>query len=104
MYKRSPTGSFVRDAPEWSRDTNPVLPSRHRYISNALWMSTNPLYKYYEEESDYRGNLVDHKILGPPVRAFMNPRDKNVLYNEEKFKFGNQQIMRGNKGVPKKED
>lgn len=84
----------MKDVPEWAREFNPVVPSRHRYISSALWGSVNPVYKYYDEESDYRGNLVDHEILGPPVRAFMNPRDKNTLYNEEKFKFGNQQIMR----------
>jgi len=94
QYKRSPTGGFVKDAPAWSTEANPVLPSRHRYLSSAMWGSVNPIYKLYEEESDYRGNLVDHKILGPPVRAFMNPRDKNCLYNEEIFKFGNQQIMR----------
>jgi len=89
----------LKDAPEWSKDFNPVVPSRHRYISSALWSGANPLYKYYEEESDYRGNLVDHKILGPSVRAFMPPRDKITLYNEEKFKFGNQQIMRKNGGA-----
>lgn len=102
MYKRSPSGSFVNDVPDWSKDSAcaPVLPSRHRYISNAMWMSINPFYEFHEEVSDYRGNLVDHKILGPPVRAFMNPRDKNTLYNEEQFKFGNQQIMRKNKNIP----
>jgi len=91
---RSPGGCFIRDVIEWSKDSAPVVPSRHRYISSALWGSVNPVYKYYDEESDYKANLVDHKILGPPVRAFMNPRDKNTLYNEEKFKFGNKQIMR----------
>lgn len=94
QYKRSPTGGFVTDAPAWCTDSNPVLPSRHRYLSSALWGSVNPVYKLYEEESNYRGDHVDHKILGPPVRAFMNPRDKNTIFNEETFKFGNQQIMR----------
>lgn len=103
MYRRAPGGNFLKDAPNWSSDCQPVLPSRHRYISSALWMSTNPNYKLYGEESDYMANLVDHKLPGAPVRAFMNPRDKNTIYNEEKFKFGNQCIMRKNKGVPKKE-
>jgi len=62
------------------------------------------MYKYYEEESNYKGTHPDHKILGAPVRAFMAPRDKNTLYNEEKFKFGNQQIMRkGGGSYPKKD-
>lgn len=104
-YRRSPSGSFVKDVPEWAREHNPVVPSRHRYLSNALWMSTNPCYEVHPEESDYRGNLVDHEIGGPPLKAFMNPRDKNTLYTEEKFKVGNKQIMRKGGGtMAKKKD
>mmetsp|Transcript_50318 Transcript_50318/g.79705 ORF Transcript_50318/g.79705 Transcript_50318/m.79705 type:complete len:210 (+) Transcript_50318:82-711(+) len=98
-YRRSPIGGLLLDAPEWAREAAPVLPSRHRYMSSALWGSVNPLYEYHPEESDYRGNLVDHQIKGAPIRAFMAPRNKTTLFNEEMFKFGNQQIMRGNRKV-----
>mmetsp|Transcript_148090 Transcript_148090/g.258349 ORF Transcript_148090/g.258349 Transcript_148090/m.258349 type:complete len:212 (-) Transcript_148090:175-810(-) len=91
--RRTPTGGFMGDPPKWEASA-PVLPSKHRFLSKSLWLSLNPAYDVYPEETEHKGRLVDHKIKGPPLKAFMMPRDKFVKYREELFTVGNQQIMR----------
>jgi len=99
--RRSYGGTFLRDAPAWEK-SNPVLPSRHRYLSSAIWGNILPSYEFREEETTTNTELPDHQIVGAPVKAFMKPRDKRTMYNEESLKFGNQQMMRkGGSSYPK---
>jgi len=103
MHKRTPYGGLFSDAPSWTVEAAPVLPSLHRKISSNLWNTMNCCYKEYPEESDYKANLVDH---GPkvPVKDFAQPKDAFGKYTESVFQFGNQQIMRkgGSSMAPKK--
>jgi len=101
--QRTYCGGFAKDAEKWAPEHAPVLPTRHRYLSSALWMNSNPEYKLYGEQSTMNEEYPDHGILGPPVRPFLNPRDVQTLYNEERFKVGNKLIMRKNTMVPKKD-
>lgn len=95
-YRRSRTGGFALDAPQWQVEdsTGPVLPSWHRTLSHSLWRPVNPAYEEYGEQSEAHGVLKDPKRRGASVRQFMNPRDEHVLYTEAKFQAGNQAIMR----------
>jgi hypothetical protein len=96
QYWRKENGNFVNDVPEWPTDTctAPILPSKHRSLSQNLWSSINQNYMQYPEESDYMSTLIDHKSPGPVTRKFMNPKDDFVEYREEIFKPGNKLVMR----------
>merc|ERR1712183_116506 len=91
--RRSPAGGFVSDAPSWEAYHPAINPSRHRDLSRLLWSSTTSQYLDFPEVSEYRSEHADPGQKGAQVRAFMNPRDKTTLYNEEKFKVGNKMIM-----------
>merc|ERR1712061_742615 len=95
QHYRTPSGNFYFDAPEWQVDSgsSPVLPSRHRDLSRIMTSSFQPVYYQMPEVSTAKAELIAFEEARP-IRAFMPRKDTNKTYSEEKFKFGNQQIMR----------
>mmetsp|Transcript_74135 Transcript_74135/g.131093 ORF Transcript_74135/g.131093 Transcript_74135/m.131093 type:complete len:139 (+) Transcript_74135:94-510(+) len=97
QHLRSEHGGLFSDAPGWSVEagTSPVVPSRHRVVSRALWGNIAGTYQQFPETTEAKSMLVDHKLKKfGPVKSFVNQQDKFATHREETFKFGNKQIMR----------
>uniref|UniRef100_A0A7S1QXE8 Uncharacterized protein n=1 Tax=Alexandrium catenella TaxID=2925 RepID=A0A7S1QXE8_ALECA len=99
QYKRTPMGGFFADAVPWqvTIGNSPVLPSRHHSLSRTMSSNFQPVYMDFERVSESKAALINHSVVSP--KTYNRARDGLTRYNEERFKLGNQQIMRKGGGM-----